>query len=86
MKVGFRNFDVIPEDGIELHLERSDAGALTLAHFNLRQILFRVAAQVAQFVKVLVDAGRDDPAVVQRQRRLGNKRAVDLSRSRSVRR
>ena len=45
MQVGLRNFDVIAEDGIELYLERSDAGALAFAFFDLSHVLLAVARE-----------------------------------------
>ena len=48
------------------------------ARLHLRQVLLRVAAQVAQFVQIFVDARGDYPAIAQRERRLWNQRAVDL--------
>ena len=59
MQVGLRDFDVVAEDRVELHLQRSDPGALALALLDLRQILLAVAAQVAQFVEFVVDAAAE---------------------------
>ncbi len=42
MQVGFRNLNVVAEDGIELHFERADAGALALAQFDLGRYCFEL--------------------------------------------
>ena len=78
MQVGFGNFEVVAEDGIELHLQRTDPSALSLALFDLGQIKLAVAAEIAQFVKFRIDAGGDDTSIIQRERRLGNEGRGDL--------
>ena len=77
MQVRLRNLNVVAKNRIELDLERANAGAFALTRFDLCQVLLRVAAQVAEFVEVFVNARRDDATIAQRQRRLWNERAVD---------
>ena len=64
--VGFRDFDVIAKDRVELHLEGSDSSAFSLTVFHLGQILFGIAAQVTKVVEVFVYSGRDYAAIAQR--------------------
>ena len=47
VQVGFADLDVLTKNGIELYLERMDAGTLALALFNLRDVLLAVAAKIA---------------------------------------
>ncbi len=63
VQVRFRNLNVVAEDGIELHLERPNSRPLALARLNSRQVLLRVAAQIAQFVEIFVNAGGDHSAI-----------------------
>src|SRR4029077_551963 len=76
VQVRLRNLDVVAKDGIELYFERANSRPLPFARFDLRQVLLRVAAQVAQFVQIFVDAGGDHAAIAQRERRLRNQRAI----------
>ena len=77
VQIRLRDFEVVAEDGIELYLERADAGALALALLDLRENLLAVAAEFAQFVEIAVDAGGDHAAVGKAQRRLGDDRVLD---------
>ena len=70
VQVGLRDFEVVAEDGVELDLQRADAGALALALLDLRDVLLAVAAEVAQFVERAIDAGANHAAIGQRERRL----------------
>src|SRR5208337_4096350 len=79
VQVGLRNLNVVAEDGVELYLERPNPRSLAFARFYLCQILLRVPAQVAEFVQIFVDAGSDHSPIAQRERRLWNQRAIDLS-------
>src|SRR5271165_1928707 len=54
MQVGLGNFDVVAEDGIELYLQRRDAGPAALALLNLRQNLLTVAGEFAQIVELAI--------------------------------
>src|SRR5579863_556367 len=72
MQVGLRDFKVIPENRIELDLERGDAGAPTLALLDLRQHLLAVARQVAQFVQIAIYATRNHAAIGEGEWRLGH--------------
>ena len=66
MQIGFRDLEIVAEDGIELHFERANSGALPLALFDLRKKLFAVAAQVAELIQFLIDAGSNHAAVAER--------------------
>src|SRR6266478_189407 len=77
VQVRLGNLDVVTENGIELYLERPNPSPLSFTRLYPREILLRVAAQVAQFVEIMVDARSDHAAIAQRERRLWNQRAVD---------
>jgi len=51
MLIGAGDFDVVAEDVVEAHLERSDAGALALAGFDLGNVSLAVLAEVAEFIE-----------------------------------
>ena len=70
MHVGARDFDVIPEDIVEPHLERLNAGTLPFARFNLCDVLPPVQAEVAQLVQFGVKARADGAPIGQVERRL----------------
>src|SRR3989441_2252702 len=70
MEIGFRNLDVVTEDVVEPDFERSDTGALPLAHFNLRDKPLTVLTQVAQLIELEVEARADQAAVSQRGGRI----------------
>ena len=77
MQIGLGYFQVVAKNGIELHLQRTDSGALPLALFDLRKILFAVAAQIAQFVEFFLHATLDHPAVAKRDGWLRDNRFID---------
>ena len=54
VQIGFRNFDVVAEDGIKFYFERADAGAFALALFDLGEDLLAVAREFPQFVEIVV--------------------------------
>ena len=84
--IGLRNFQVVAEDAVELDLQRTDAGALALAVFDLGNILC-CCAQVAQFVQCRVGPSANYSAIVQRNGRLVRQRGRRFARaSRLVRR
>ena len=66
------NLDVITKDRVEFHFQRRDTGALPFSLLDLRKILLAVAAEVAEFVEILVHAGRNDPSVGETDGRLGH--------------
>ena len=70
VQIGFRNLQVVAEDRVELHLQRTYAGALALPLFDLRDVLLAVAAQVAQLVQRSINSAADHAAIAHRQRRL----------------
>ena len=70
MLVGFGDLDVVAEDVVEAHLERSDAGPLALPRFDGGDVLLAVALDVAQRIKVGVIAGAHRAAVGQVRGRL----------------
>src|SRR5262249_27558936 len=77
MQIGFADLDVITEDGVELYLERGNAGTLPLALFDLSDVLLGVAAETAQLVQLAVDSRLDYAAVTQRKRRFGDDGLLD---------
>ncbi len=52
MQIGFGDLDVISEYIIEANLERLNTGACALARFDLRDVLFAIAADVAQLIQL----------------------------------
>src|SRR5271157_5368350 len=66
VQVRLRNLNVVTKNGIELYLERPNARALAFTLLDSRQVLLRVAAQVAQFVQISVDARGNYSAIAQR--------------------
>src|SRR5664280_2854327 len=70
VQVRLGDLEVIAEDAVELDLQRTDAGALAFALLDLCDVLFAVTAQVAKFVESRLASRPDDPAVLQRKRRL----------------
>ena len=72
VQVRLRYLDVVAEDGIELHLERTDPRAPAFPLLDLRQHLLAVAGEFAQFVEIAIDARGDHAAVGEGQRRFGD--------------
>ena len=61
--VGVGDLQVVPEDLVEAHLERRDAGAVALALLQGGDVLLAAVAEVAQLVELGVVAGADHVAV-----------------------
>ncbi len=61
--VGFGDFEVVAEDGIEADFERGDAGAFALAGLDVGDELAAVGGEGAEVVEFGVEAGADDVAV-----------------------
>src|SRR4051794_40591335 len=70
MLVGLADLDIETKNIVELDLERADTGAFAFAVLDLRDELFAVAAEIAEFIQRGVDAGANDAAVVKGERRL----------------
>ena len=69
-QIGFRDFNVVPEDLIEAHLQRADSGALSLPSLDPRDHLLARLAQVAELVEIGPVAAPDQAALGQQRRRL----------------
>ncbi len=70
MQVRARDLQVISEDVVEAHFERLNAGALSLARLNLRDVLAPVQAQIAQFVEFGMVPGANGSSIGDGERRL----------------
>ena len=79
VQVGLADLDVITENRIKFDFERMDAGALPLTFLNLRDVLFAVAAQVAQIIKFSVNTFLNNAAVRQGKRRLRDNRLFNAA-------
>ena len=77
VQVRLGNLQVVSENRIELHLERTDAGAQAFSLLDLREILLAVAAQVTELVQLGVNACRDHAAITQGDGWLGDNRLFD---------
>ncbi len=77
LQVGLADLYVKAEDIVELDLERVDAGALALALLDLGDVVFAVAADVAEFVELRIESALDDSAIVEGDGRLGEDAALD---------
>ena len=76
LQIGFRDFNVIPENIIEADFQGGDAGAAALAGFDVCDVLFAVLAQVAEFIQFGIIAGPDSHTVAHLQRR-GVRQGID---------
>ncbi len=77
VQIRFRNLEVVAEDGVELHLERSDARPATFPLLDLRQHLLAVAGKFAQFVQAAIHSRCNHTALGKAQRRLGHNRLLN---------
>ena len=68
--IGFGDLYVISEDVVKADLERCDSCARTLTNFDLGNVLTAVAADVAQFIQLRVEAVANRSAIGQIHRRL----------------
>ena len=71
MHVGPGDFNVIAEDVVEAHFERSDARSFALTLFKLGKNAFGVLPQIAQLIELGMKAGANHSAFTQQYGRFG---------------
>ena len=73
-----RDLDVVAEHAVEANFQRADAGARALGILHLGDPLLSRPADAAKIVELRIDAVADDAAIAGIDRRLVEKRAIEI--------